>query len=157
MNNKWNYDIIKEHASHYKTKNEFKKYDNLAYNAAIKRKIINDFFKDVHKHWTIETARNEIKKYKYKIDVYKNNRSLYNFCYKNGLFDEFGISNINKDDIKRCVYVYVDEENKVVYVGLTSNKKDRHNAHKTGKRNGKDSKSPVFEYFKRLSIIGISV
>jgi hypothetical protein len=45
MNNKWNYDIIKEHASHYKTKNEFKHGNNSAYNYARKHNMLDVLYK----------------------------------------------------------------------------------------------------------------
>ena len=145
------YEIIKEHASKYKTKNEFRNNDTLAYDAARKRGILNDFFDNVRKYWEVDEAINELKKYKSKTDVYKNNRSLYNYSVKNKLFDCIDYLYTDKDDKKRCVYVYVDEINKVAYVGLTLNKEERHETHKTGQRHGYECKSSVFEYFKSIN------
>ena len=112
---------------------------------------MNDFFDNVRKYWEVDEAINELKKYKSKTDVYKNNRSLYKYSKKNNLFIEVGIYNINKDNKKRCIYAYVDDINKVAYVGLTINKEERHETHKTGKRHGYDCKSSVYEYFKSIN------
>ena len=58
------------------------------------------------------------------------------------------------DQHNYCVYVYVDEDNKVAYVGLTVNKSQRHYSHSTGyNRNGKISRSPVYRYFQSIGRI----
>lgn len=55
------------------------------------------------------------------------------------------------DNRPRCVYVYEDNENKVAYVGLTVDKKKRHEQHKTGMFSpNKTLNSPVYEYFSHI-------
>lgn len=51
------------------------------------------------------------------------------------------------------IYVYLDENNKICYVGLTNDKYERHKTHTTGLYRGKKSISAVFDYFNNNGIL----
>lgn len=51
------------------------------------------------------------------------------------------------------IYVYLDENNKIGYVGLTNDKYERHKTHSTGLYRGKKSISAVFDYFNNNGIL----
>ena len=59
--------------------------------------------------------------------------------------------NVTLEDIDKLYNKFIDEENKVAYVGLTANKEERHNSHKTGIFREKRTKSVVFDYFTIIS------
>ena len=63
---KWTYDMIKNEASKYSSKNEFKKNSNRAYQAALRNNIMDDLFENVNITWDEDLVRNESLKYKTK-------------------------------------------------------------------------------------------
>lgn len=87
MNNEWNYDIIKEHASHYKTKNEFKKYDNLAYNYAKRYNLLDEIMPLTITFWTEDKVTEESKKYKTRNEFKHGNNSAYNYARKHNMLN----------------------------------------------------------------------
>lgn len=82
--------------------------------------------------------------------------NAYEWSKKYGWLDEMDwlkptITNIGYNDY--CVYSYNDEENKVVYVGLTHDKKRRHKEHLTSiNSKGKKIISTPNRYFGKLGI-----
>ena len=95
--------------------------------------------------WTDELVINESKKFKTRAEFARKSNSAYKYSKRHNLIDEFYWLSKFVDDRPRCVYAYVDEDNKVAYIGLTVNKQLRHLTHSTGKfSTHKESKSPVF-------------
>ena len=88
------------------------------------------------------------KQYQSKTQFKKYDRDAYNKAFKNGWLNDMNwLTNVKYNKQSYCVYVYIDEENSVAYVGLTVDKKRRHKEHKSGYFYNKKIKSPVFEYF----------
>lgn len=85
--------------------------------------------------WTKEMVKNESKKYVSRFQFQKNSKYAYNKSLKEGWLDEFvwlktpEHKENNITDKIHCVYAYVDEENKSIYIGRTNNIKIRHNSH----------------------------
>lgn len=85
--------------------------------------------------WDKKMVENESKKYSSRFQFQKNCKYAYNKALKEGWLDEFvwlktpehKENNIN--DKIHCVYAYVDEENKSIYIGRTNNIKIRHSRH----------------------------
>ena len=50
------------------------------------------------------------------------------------------------------IYAYIDEKNKVAYIGLTNNKEERHKTHSSGLYKGRKSKTEVYKYFKNKNL-----
>jgi len=97
--------------------------------------------------WNEKSVREEALKYSRKSDFHKCSSGAYWYAWKHNLLKDYDWF-ITEDNIKRCIYVYIDEENKYAYVGVTSNKEQRHIAHKTGMFNKhvRDN-SPVYKHF----------
>ena len=101
--------------------------------------------------WTDELVINESKKFKTRTEFARKSNSAYKYSKRHNLIDEFYWLSKFVDDRPRCVYAYVDEDNKVAYIGLTVNKQLRHLTHSTGKCcTHKKSKSPVYDYFSSI-------
>lgn len=101
--------------------------------------------------WTEELVIEESKKYVSRNEFARKRSAAYKFARVNGLLDKMVW--LKKPTPKRshindyCVYSYVDEENKVAYVGLTHCKRKRHYEHITN-YNGD---SAVYEYFSFIN------
>lgn len=101
--------------------------------------------------WTKESVIEESKKYKTRTEFSKKKSAAYKFARINGLLDE--MSWLIKPKPTRseindyCVYGYIDEVNKVAYIGLTHCPRKRHNEHFSN-CNGDSS---VFKYFNSIS------
>ena len=98
-------------------------------------------------NWDEKSVREEALKYSRKSDFYKGSCGAYQYARKHNLLKDYDWF-ITEDNVKRCIYVYIDEENKYAYVGVTSNKTQRHIAHKTGMFNKhiRDN-SQVYKHF----------
>lgn len=85
--------------------------------------------------WSKEMVENESKKYTSRFQFQKNSKYAYNKSLKEGWLDEFvwlrtpEHKENNVNDKVHCVYAYIDEENKSIYIGRTNNIKIRHNRH----------------------------
>ena len=83
--------------------------------------------------WTKELVIEESKKYKTRTEFSQKKSAAYKFARINGLLDEMvwlvrpkpKRSEIND----YCVYCYIDECNKVAYIGLTDCPRKRHHEH----------------------------
>ena len=150
---KWTYEDIKKEALKYKTKVDFRKYSGGAYKYAQRHHILDDFFPKYvspNESWTEESIRAEVSKYSTKADFRKYSEAAYKYDQRHHIIDDFEWYEKEQTSKKRCIYVYVDEENKVAYVGLTVNKTERHKSHKTGLFHNKPTKSKVFDYFTSI-------
>lgn len=85
--------------------------------------------------WPKEKVENESKKYTSRFQFQKNSKYAYNKALKERWLDEFVWLKTpehkeNKiNDKVHCVYAYVDNENKAIYIGRTNDIKIRHNRH----------------------------
>ena len=90
-------------------------------------------------YWNIkENVIREAKKYKTRRQFQLNCCGAYQSAIRNGWIDEMDWL-IPKEECysgHNYVYVYIDEKNKVAYVGLTSDKERRHKEHTRGEYNG---------------------
>lgn len=126
----WNEELIKKESLKYKTKREFKNNCSGAYHYALAHNMIDELYDNVYVYWTDESVIEFAKSCDTKKEFYQN-RGAYGYARKHNLLHTFTWLIDKSDEIDRCVYVYIDEENKVAYVGLTANKEVRHNSHKT--------------------------
>lgn len=102
--------------------------------------------------WTEELLIEESKKYDTRTKFASGSNSAYKIALKLNILDKMPwLSNHKDDDRPRCIYAYIDEENKIAYIGLTVNKKLRHQTHISGNfSTHTGSKSPVYEYFNSI-------
>lgn len=97
--------------------------------------------------WNKEEAIEISKKYSNKSSFKKGDYSAYKLCLKNNWFNEMPwILPKDKWNKGNYVYAYVDEKNKIAYVGLTANKQERDWAHKH------KTNSSVYKYFSKMNI-----
>ena len=120
-----------------------------AYQYAIRHNLIDDLYDNVNVSWTNESVEELAKTCKTKKEFYKNS-GAYQYAKRHDLLKNFTWLINENDGIERCVYIYIDEDNKVAYVGLTANKEERHNSHKTSIFRDKIQKSVVFDYFASI-------
>ena len=121
-----------------------------AYNQARKNGWLDDFGLIRPKHengfWTKEEVLKMAKKYPSKMDFQKNEPTAYKWACEYGILDKMEWMKPHnyderKDEHNSVVYAYLDEENKVAYVGLTIDSNSRKRSHKY------DSNSAVRKYF----------
>ncbi len=145
----WDDESVRKEAEKYSSKKEFSRGNGGAYHYALRHHMLDDLFgKAVH--WDDESVRHEASKYETKESFRKGSPGAYTYAKRNNMLDEFDWMIPNYSKQKRCIYVYIDEENKVAYVGLTCNKKQRHETHKTGLYNNRPCRSAVFNYFTTI-------
>lgn len=152
----WSKEAVFNLAKQFKTKIEFSKANKGAYNAAWKNHWLEEM------DWLAATAREPYTKeevfsiarqYTTKMDFRKSVPNVYNVAQKHGWLYEMTwfITAPKYDRHNYCVYVYLDEDNKVAYVGLTVDKKRRHYNHSTGYDRGRKTiKSPVYLHFQSI-------
>jgi len=96
---KWTKNKLQKIADKYENRRDFQINDNLAYSASNRLKLLNEIFKN-HKnngysekqvkngYWTKETIKEEAKKYKFRVDLYKYCGSAYGTALKLNILDE---------------------------------------------------------------------
>lgn len=137
MKNKWTYESCYNDAKKYKTKKDYRIKSPSSYQKAVTMGWLNEFVwleKTPHKFkWTVEAYLEVAKKYKTQQEFRKNERGANIAGYRYGwykLIDWFvPCVNESDEDVVYCVYGYIDEENKVAYIGLTKDIKMRHGRH----------------------------
>lgn len=121
-----------------------------AYNQARKNGWLDDFGLIRPKHengfWTKEEVLKMAKKYPSKMDFQMNEPTAYKWASEYGILDKMVWMKPHnyderKDEHNSVVYAYLDEGNKVAYVGLTIDSNSRKRSHKY------DSNSAVRKYF----------
>ena len=121
-----------------------------AYNQAKKNGWLDDLGLIRPKHengfWTKKEVLKMAKKYPSKMDFQKNEPTAYKWACEYGILDKMEWMKPHnyderKDEHNSVVYAYLDEENKVAYVGLTIDSNSRKRSHKY------DSNSAVRKYF----------
>lgn len=156
LKKKWDKKEILEESKKYSSRGEYQKENSIQYQYALKHKWLDDMVwlqnKIKPKGFWKEDANiiAESKKYTTKSEFIKQSRHVYDLARKRGLLKNMTWLYSKDNGVRYFVYCYIDEENYVVYVGLTSNIKDRHQQHSSGTYKGKKSKSSVFEYFTNI-------
>ena len=140
--------IIKEH--NCITVTDLRKVNEYAYKHARDNKWLTELGLAENKHengyWTPERVWDVAKQYSNKDEFKKNEPVARTWASKYGMIDKMSWMRSPTYDERRDnhdseVYAYIDEENKVVYVGLSIDTNHRKLAHKT------DRKSAVKKYF----------
>lgn len=150
----WTKEAVFSLAKTCSTKLELRKANKGAYNVAWKNGWLAEMnWLDVltRDPYTKDEVFSIAHQYRTKSEFRKAVPNVYNAAQKKGWLYEITwfMTSPKYDQHNYCVYVYVDEDNKVAYVGLTVNKSQRHYSHSTGyNRNGKISRSPVYRYFQ---------
>ena len=100
--------------------------------------------------WTKDNVFEESKKYEYISDFRKHSFCAYESARRHDWLRDLTWLK-NKDmNYPYSIYVYVDDNNKVAYVGLTRDKITRHQTHKTGMYKKHICQTCVFKYFSEL-------
>lgn len=88
-NMKWTEELLRTESQKYNKKSDFKKYSRGAFEAALKKKILDDICPHMKSFikWTEELLRKEALKYKTRIDFYENS-SGYIAAKRRGILDE---------------------------------------------------------------------
>lgn len=100
--------------------------------------------------WNEDSVSNEAAKFDTLSEFKKNSPEAFEYAKLNNLIKSFDWLLKSKDERPRCIYAYIDEENMVAYVGLTVNKEERHNSHKTGIFRGRERHTVVYNYFTSI-------
>jgi len=136
----WSNEKLQKEANKYVTRNEFCIKNPSAYSATIKKKIINELFKNHKNHghtnkqvpfgyWTTERLQAEADKYLTRTEFSKNNSGAYSAASDKKIMDELFKKHQNngysdKEEWKEnsyVVYAYELKDFNKVYVGLTNN------------------------------------
>ena len=153
----WSKEVVFEFARQFKTKSEFRKANKGAYNVAWRNNWLDEmnwFEASVPKPYIKEEVLSIARQYTTKNDFRKADQRAYNNAQKKGWLAEMTwfVTAPKYDMHNYCVYVYTDEENKIAYVGLTVDKKQRHHDHSSSlDKHGKKTSSPVYRYFQSIN------
>ena len=150
--NKWTKEKVIEIAQKYEYFNDLRKDYGGLYKISKDNGWLKEFTWLKYKlhQWNKENVFNESKKYEYISDFRKHSYCAYESARKNGWLKE--LTWLKEKDMKYpySIYVYVDDDNKVAYVGLTRDKITRHNTHKTGVYKNHICQTSVFKYFTNI-------
>lgn len=136
--------------NHCVTITDLRKINEYGYNQAKKNGWLDNLGLSRPKHengfWTEEEVMKVARKYSNKNDFQKNETTAYKWASEYNLLDKFTWMKPHnyderKDEHNSVVYAYVDEGNKVAYVGLTIDSNNRKKSHRY------DSNSAVRKYF----------
>ena len=145
---KWNKELAFGVAMQYESLKDFYTNEKGCYEYAKRSNILKDmtWLKRKYKVLTHENVIEESKKYESRGDFCNGSHSHYTYARRHNLLDEMYWlkPKTNKHENAHCIYAYLDEENKVAYVGQTMRLVDRDKEHRTNK------KSSVFKYFDEL-------
>ena len=104
----------------------------------------------MRKKWTYEACYKEAMLYEYQWQFRHNSPVAYCIARRNGWIKDFyWLKKANGTDKPISIYAYEDNDNKVVYVGLSVNVNERHYRHKNGilQDDGSRKYDVVGEYF----------
>jgi len=151
----WTFDKCKNEALKYSNRSDFVRYSCSAYHRALKDGFLDQICAHMTSHWkpyrywSFDQCQEEALKYKTKVEFKTKNSSAYSLCQKRGWIPRIcshmaPIGNA----YKRLVYAY-EFPNKVVYVGLTSDKERRQIQHSQYR------KSPVYKYSQKTKLTAV--
>lgn len=146
---KWNKELAFNVAMQYESLKDF--YTNeRCYEYAKRSNILKDmtWLKRKYKVLTHEKVIEESKKYESRGDFCNGSHSHYTYARRHNLLNNmFWLKpKTNNHIFAHCIYAYIDDKNKVAYIGQTMRFKDRDYEHRNYK------KSSVFKYFKGIGI-----
>jgi hypothetical protein len=146
---KWSKERVYELSKKYDTLKSFRENEYGCYCYARKNGLIENmgWLKRAYKEINEENVILESKKYNSRVDFERGSKSHYAYARKHKMLDNMVWlkPKTNKHPDGHYVYAYIDEENKVAYIGQTMRLKERDYEHR------KELKSPVFRYFNELS------
>lgn len=153
---KWTKENVFNESKKYTSRVDFQNGNRSAYDVAWKNKWLDEMVWLIPKlkprgYWNKERVFEESKKYSTIFDFKTNSKTAYRVAANNKWIGEMIWLKRKEPNYLFCVYVYIDEDNKCAYVGLTKNKEERHNVHKTGKYHSVKNESSVFKYFTKLN------
>lgn len=157
-NGYWTYDMCKEEALKYKTLTSFRKERSGSLNTIRKNKwneLIQHLMsiKKPDGFWSnYENCKNVAILCESISELQKKYSNAYLSIKKNNWFELYNHMQERGSYIKRVIYVYIFEETKHVYVGLTCNLSNRDNAHRLSGSvfnysilSGKEIPNPIIE------------
>ena len=122
---KWTLDACVLEAKNYDSLSDFRKAKPNAYNYAVKHNLIQSLSwlklkRKPNGYWTYQICSQEAKKYKTKAEFKKNNPQAHAAAERNDWLDDwFNNEHFNILGKVDCVYCYLFEEHKTIYVGRT--------------------------------------
>lgn len=147
---KWSKELAFKVAKQYTYLKDFYTKEVGCYNYAKNKGILQEmtWLKRKYKVLTHENVIEESKKYHSRGDFCNGSHSHYTYARRHNLLnDMFWLKpKTNSHTDGHCIYVYVDDNNKVAYIGQTMRIKERDIEHR------KNSRSSVFKYFKDLNV-----
>lgn len=147
---KWNKELAFNVAMQYESLKDFYTNETGCYEYAKRSNILKDmtWLKRKYKVLTHEKVIEESKKYESRGDFCNGSHSHYAYARRHNLLNNmFWLKpKTNNHIVAHCIYVYIDDKNKVAYIGQTMRFKDRDNEHRNSK------KSSVFKHFKGIGI-----
>lgn len=136
----------------YKTRYQFQKNSNNAYNAAYRNGWLDDICNHMIKtqkptsYWTKEKCHEESLKYTNRTEFSKKSNGAYTAAYRKGWLDDICSHMITIGNRhNKCIYAYEFPDNSV-YVGLTYNIDKRHSDRQ------RDNKDQVIKYIKKKGL-----
>jgi hypothetical protein len=91
FSSKWTYELLKEEALKYNTRNEFVKGNGSAYGKALKMCILDEICEHMsfkYVKWTYELLREEALKYNTRSEFKNSNNAAYQAANSRGILDE---------------------------------------------------------------------
>ena len=153
---RWTKEEVFRFSRQYHSRKEFQKGNSQAYKKAYLNHWLEEmpWIESKRREWDRETVFEESKKYTARGAFSLACTSAYSIALKNGWLEDMPWLGTPKvyDSHRYFVYAYEDNVNRVAYVGLTLNPKERHEAHATGIRRGVKSFSAVYNYFTRKAL-----
>ena len=149
--------MVIEESRKYRSRSEFASKSPYTYGKALSRGLLvgMTWLKPLKKsanYWTEETIIRESKKYTTVSDFSKGSSSAYQKALDMNLMPKMTWLKRGQTPFvsnRHFVYVYIDETNKTVYVGLTVDPVRRHYEHSSCEYNTSENRrmSPVYRYF----------
>jgi hypothetical protein len=148
----WTFEKCQNEALKYTNRTNFARFSPSAYHRALKDGFLDQICSHFtsrwkpYRFWSFKQCQKEALKYKTKVQFKTNNSSAYSLSLKRGWIPRI-CSHMNAigNTHKRLVYAY-EFPNKVVYIGLTSNKERRQLQHLQHR------KSPVYKYSVKIKL-----
>lgn len=145
---KWSKELAFKVAKQYTNLKDFYTNEIGCYNYVKNKGILKEmtWLNRRYKVLTHENVIEESKKYHSRGDFCNGSHSHYTYARRHNLLNDmlWLKPKTNKHTEGHYVYAYIDEQNKVAYIGQTMRPEERDNEHR------KENKSAVFKYFNEL-------
>ena len=153
----WDRKSCYEEARKHNSKISYERSNASAYNVSLKNGWLEDYFwfkkPEPKRKWSHDAVMSIARNFQSKSEFRAMARGAYSAAYKNGWLKEMDwfvpkVTDPSERDKKlHCVYIYINENTKTCYVGLTNNLNKRHSQHKNP-----NNKSAVYKYFNENNI-----